>query len=175
MTAGSYIIGCNFLFCPSGTVLAGGNASITQAPVDVTDDATYIDFPCVDSAEFSTSCKDVSVFCPSPGVRVRTAVISTNLEQSWKITLKEQSSQIMRIMFGASSITASSPYVTGTTCRREGWVRLMMYDQSNNVWQKVNFWGSIRPDGTINFNDDVVQVALNIDVIYAAGNKVTET
>lgn len=174
LTTGSYIIGNHLLFCPKGTTLASGVSSVSNKPVVTTDDATYISLPCVDSADFTSTSQDKKVFCPNPGARVLTKIFSTDFEANWKFTLKELSSALYRFVFGVEDLAAASPYTPFAVARREGWFRVTQYDDENNLLFTHDFFGSMKLDGTVSFNNDVVTVSAMVDVNMQAANTIKE-
>lgn len=173
ITSGGYIIGNTLKFCPSGTTLASGVASLTNKPVTVTDDATYYDLPCADTADLTQTSQDKKLFCPNPGARVLTKVVSTDYEAQWKITLKEIDDVLFRLVCGVEDLEQASPLTPFEIPRREGWFRILQYDQTNTLIATWDFFGSLKVDGAVSFNNDFVTVTVMIDLNLAAANTVT--
>lgn len=172
--SGAYIIGNNLMFVPKGDALASGVASITNKPVDVTDDAAYYTLPCVDVAELTVSSQEKKVMCPNPGARVMTKKFNTDLEMSWKVTFKELDSVLYRIILGASDVEQATPITPGQIASREGWFRLKQYDSENTLLYTHDFFGCMSVDGPITFGDDVVSFSVKIDMYLSAANTVAE-
>lgn len=174
ITSGSYIIGNELKFWPKDKALASGVVAIDNKPVDPTDDAVAVPLPCVDIAELTQTSEEKKNYCPINGPRLLTAVKDTNYEAQWKFTLKEVSGPLMRAVFGAEDLEATSPYTPFTTRRREGWFRLIQKDDETNDFQELNFYGSMKVDGSVPFGSDFVTVTLMVDVFLQAANTVTE-
>lgn len=174
MTTRALVIGNQIKWIPAGATLEATTiASNSVAPTE--SDTAWISLPCVDTATIDISSDIKEIYCPMPGGKVMTDQIRTKVKRVWKVKFQEVQTLLMQHAFGMATPDGSSvSYAPNRDGNRRGWVQIKQYDEANNLWQTHTFWTLFNVTGSVNFDDNHVQVSAEFTELYSTLNTTTE-
>lgn len=169
------LIGAHGFFFPDGaafTVPSSGTASRTAKPGSA--DAAWFDVGVSDWA-FAPNNKVEDFMAPSPGARVLYDRITTSKGLKLKGKWMEMSNLVYQMLLGTltlpNSPTAGGQYnpLEGDPVVR-GWLQIQQYNQANTLVNTMDVFVAMTIPGDIAFDDKLVDVQVEADVLFSTLN-----